>query len=582
MFDYNRLHELLESDLFGGEDASLLSRPLGADYTHNQYVRHSIHGSFYKKLAPLGDSTEADRAALRKFRERLPLVGLKDPSEPLDDLLLDYFGHHLARCLDKSEGISLAEVFAGAVPGPGSSLKQNFGSFFTKYFQGPLSCYSEDLVRYFRAAVSFQPSWAAAEWQRNLEFGIEIVDSSRVFFAKKDKAESRVCATEAGIDMLFQQGIRAIITDDLINYFNLDLTVQKELNVRLAQEGSCSSSSTHPQGFVPISTLDLTSASDSTSLELVNRYVPKSIRLWIMRCRAGTTILPDSSDAVLLPMVSTMGNAFTFPLMTAIFASIVRASYDATGLPFDKNPATRKWGVMGDDIIVPTVVESKVRRLLYLLGYEVNVKKSYSVGPFRESCGGDFFLGRNVRGVYIRSLETVPERYSAINRLNRWSATHGILLTKTVRYLLSNVPAKKNLVPRYEADDAGYHVPSILHGCDGAHYKALVPKVKQRVIPYASGEYQGYGDALYVAILGGYCKSLSVEVPSLLDSALAEMAWPEGRPEETIPAIAFSMRDPGGKVQYRARSRHAMWWDWPGENARSYDDSWDAVVLLNT
>jgi hypothetical protein len=98
-----------------------------------------------------------------------------------------------------------------------------------------------------------------------------------------------------------------------------------------------------------------------------------------------------------------------------------------------------------------------VIRLLDLLGFEVNSNKSFVEGVFRESCGRDYFRGRDVRGVYVKRLESVESRYAVINALNVWSAKTGIPLRKTVRRLVASV--KWLPIPPAENHDAGIRVP---------------------------------------------------------------------------------------------------------------------------
>jgi hypothetical protein len=115
------------------------------------------------------------------------------------------------------------------------------------------------------------------------------------------------------------------------------------------------------------------------------------------------------------------------------------------------------FGVFGDDIVVLKEAYRETVRLLNLLGFQVNEQKSFSEGPFRESCGGDYFNGHQVRGVYLKSLATPASRYVAINRLNAWTAMSGIPLRKTIRRLVKKV--RWLPVPLYENDDAGIKVP---------------------------------------------------------------------------------------------------------------------------
>jgi hypothetical protein len=61
----------------------------------------------------------------------------------------------------------------------------------------------------------------------------------------------------------------------------------------------------------------------------------------------------------------------------------------------------------------------------------VNEEKSFSKGPFRESCGSDYFEGHNVRPYFVRKSDdlTKPELCHLINGLVEVSMPYGLLWT---------------------------------------------------------------------------------------------------------------------------------------------------------
>jgi hypothetical protein len=114
--------------------------------------------------------------------------------------------------------------------------------------------------------------------------------------------------------------------------------------------------------------------------------------------------------------------------------------------------------VFGDDIIVRKDAYDFVTAALELFGFRVNGDKSFNTGNFRESCGGDYYHGFDIRGVYMKHLSTSADVYSIINRLVRWSSRSGIMLHRTIRYLLKQVDF---LPVPWEAGDAeGIKVPT--------------------------------------------------------------------------------------------------------------------------
>jgi hypothetical protein len=91
---------------------------------------------------------------------------------------------------------------------------------------------------------------------------------------------------------------------------------------------------------------------------------------------------------------TSMGNGFCFPLETLIFASICHAAYKESNL-------TQDFRVYGDDIIVRQSVVHRVLELLRHFGFTPNSRKTFTSGPFRESCGTDWHCGVNVRPIFL-------------------------------------------------------------------------------------------------------------------------------------------------------------------------------------
>lgn len=228
-----------------------------------------------------------------------------------------------------------------------------------------------------------------------------------------------------------------------------------------------------------------------------------------------------------LNMISTMGNGYTFPLETLLFAAVVSAAAKVSSVPLLYPHGNRlgNFAVFGDDIIVPPEMVRNVLHLLSLLGFKTNEQKTFVEGPFRESCGRDFYSGHDVRGVYIKSLRTMQDRYVAINGLNLWSAKTGIYLPETVGLLVDSVRFLP--VPPWENADAGIRVPldiarSISHSRSGLFlYKAYKPVTKKLrvmdgeiVCPKGVKPRHYNPDGLLKSLLGGYIRSTSQKIGS--------------------------------------------------------------------
>jgi len=77
----------------------------------------------------------------------------------------------------------------------------------------------------------------------------------------------------------------------------------------------------------------------------------------------------------------------------------------------------------GDDLIVPPEHYHSVTSALRMFGFTPNMKKTFFEGPFRESCGGDYFDGVPVRAAYLEELPDEPQKWIALANSIRRVAT---------------------------------------------------------------------------------------------------------------------------------------------------------------
>lgn len=426
-----------------------------------QFAMMSLRNSLVKKLQP-SDTTEQDKKALELFltvnsncskyipqgAAQLPRLEYDALSEARD--FISRFCMQYDPVWDLAIPLlSLHTITDGLGFGPGASIGSPSDDFLSKVGVSSMSATDPSLQLFFLQAISEDRVWADVESIRLLHRSFEIVPGSRLSFVPKSAVISRTICTEPLLNMMFQKGIGKLLEDRLRLSCGIDLRSQPFKNRLLARIGSETGR---------FGTIDLSSASDSMSLGLVHDFFPDHVVSWLMRSRSPVTILPDGTTCD-LHMVSSMGNAFTFPLQTLFFLSLVYGAYRMLDIKFDR-PTEQSLGsfaVFGDDIIVDSRAYDLVVRLLEICGFKVNVNKSFNTGDFRESCGSDFYKGHNVRGVYIQNLSTKYDCYSAINRLNDWSARHGILLHHVVTRLTKGL--FKLYVPMHEGETAGIRVP---------------------------------------------------------------------------------------------------------------------------
>lgn len=158
-------------------------------------------------------------------------------------------------------------------------------------------------------------------------------------------------------------------------------------------------------------TIDLESASDTVSYELVKLLLPEQWFLLLDSLRSPYTSV--NGKWVKLEKFSSMGNGFTFELETLIFGVIAEVA--SNGQLGDSV------FVYGDDIIVPNDRYHDVVAALKYFGFVPNDKKSFATSCFRESCGGQYFNGVKVQTCKLETLPREPlEWFSLHNGLYRF------------------------------------------------------------------------------------------------------------------------------------------------------------------
>lgn len=202
-------------------------------------------------------------------------------------------------------------------------------------------------------------------------------------FVPKNALTYRIAIIESFLNGMFQLGIGNAIAVRLRSV-GVDIRDQSR-NKTMAATASVLGNE---------ATLDLESASDMKAFQLVKFLLPPD---WfaVSNASRSSSIL---NNGMVVPMekFSTMGNGLTFPLETLIFWALTAAVVPDAEM--------HRVAVYGDDIICPTEYCAGVVRLLELCGFVINKRKSYFSGPFRESCGGDYYSGTNVRPHYQKHL----------------------------------------------------------------------------------------------------------------------------------------------------------------------------------
>lgn len=251
------------------------------------------------------------------------------------------------------------------------------------------------------------------EFETRFMARVEVICYNKLALVPKEADKDRVIASEPLLNQLCQMAADHEMRLKL-RRVGIDLRDQN-LNQQWAREGSLGGSNAR-------CTIDLTNASGSIFVELVREclgFCPdwfiamNAIRSPSYRNPFGTT--PEATERY--HMFSSMGNCVTFPLETLIFASICFAAHKYCG-------TTPDFRCYGDDIIVKQNEALYVLEKLRHMGLKANTAKTFVFGPFRESCGSDWYCGESVRPiVFDTTLSRVEERVRIHNALVRLPRT---------------------------------------------------------------------------------------------------------------------------------------------------------------
>jgi len=346
----------------------------------------------------------------------------------------------------------------------------------------PISC-TKRVTSLLDRYLSYDSLFAEAIQDLNCEFPkqekYQIVEGSRATTVPKSDTIRRMIAIEPTGNMFFQQGLMAMMYTRMREY-GLDVASLPYQHSKLAWRGSITGN---------LATIDFSSASDCVSRDLLEWLIPPN---WFRALdRVTSRRIKIGDEYVDTNMFSTMGNAGTFPLETIIFYSLGMATHLSTTNAKSSFPEFGQRldvSVFGDDCILPTESASRFIEICNSVGFIVNEEKSFfDVEPgFRESCGSDFYRGRDVRPIYFsephmnRRSCFEPWLYTCMNKvIAKYISCFGnlsYLYEKRVfdcfakLFIVHGISVK--LVPCDYPDDAGLKL-----GFDIERFRLIYPRV---------------------------------------------------------------------------------------------------------
>ncbi len=251
---------------------------------------------------------------------------------------------------------------------------------------------------WFKGLAQCRP-WLSDPWT---------VKGNIFFTVPKDGTKFRGCAKEPSINVAYQLDVGRLLKNRLLKTVNIDLRGGQSIHRDLARQGSIDGK---------IATIDMSNASDTMCRAIVKLGLPAEWHELLDSLRSTHTRV--GRQWFRLEKFSSMGNGFTFELETIIFATLARTVIRLQGGSPDEVRC------YGDDLIVPSHHYRGVMAALQFFGFTPNQDKTFAEGPFRESCGGDYWGGVSVRAHYLESIPDEPQKWIALaNGLRRVASAH--------------------------------------------------------------------------------------------------------------------------------------------------------------
>lgn len=359
-------------------------------------------------------SSETDPADVRADRAISKWLYQEDVNSSTEDrLLLTDPGYHILprvtyeRFLRKCQAVILellgdtvpCEALFGGFSGGSSTSRKRTESQPCSKFAGKAHI-TQSATKWWSVVLTE----AKLLWRRGSP-GLKrptVVSGNVMFTVPKSTSIDRVACKEPDLNMFLQKGAGLFIRKQL-RRCGINLNDQTR-NQRLAREGSRTGR---------LATIDLSSASDSVTVELCRQTLPPLWFAYLMDIRSPVTRLPDGTEHV-NTMISSMGNGFTFELESLLFYALARTTSYFLG-------SREVISVYGDDIIIASDIAQDFTDVLHYFGFRVNPEKSFWTGTFRESCGGHYDGGCDISPFYLRSpITRLTDVIRTANALRKW------------------------------------------------------------------------------------------------------------------------------------------------------------------
>lgn len=385
-------------------------------------------------------------------------------------------------------------------------------------------------------------------WKRVIR-GYHVATGSRLSFVPKSSKTERPICIEPTINSILQRGVGTYMKGRLRRH-GCDLRNQNH-NRNLSSFGTITGHAT----------VDFKSASDMISYEVVKWLLPWEWFELLSSLRSESYDYLGKNYA--FNKFSSMGCGFTFELESLIFYATARVCVEHTG---SRKPIS----VYGDDVVIPREALTTFFKVVAMLGFTVNGEKSYSDGPFRESCGLDTWQGRCITPFRIKErIVHDKDIYWLTNSFLSWLAEDEPLTNgadNIIRWLVHLIPRSKRYLIPAGRGDGGF-----LCRYDDAKPRIIWRKRYQsswiaftevqdipvkRAVPKTSSE--------LVALWGTYWIDQTPQPSFQLIGGMLEVDWPM---HQDIGVIGYSLR---GKVRHEKRTVLTQEWVEPLKGVNSF------------
>lgn len=372
------------------------------DYEGERFFRDTLAASLLKKMNGLPCSFDKRARALKKWWNGEH--SCKKTNFRLEPYLASsLFPEEREKAIFSLIGEIRKEVLMLVGPKPPDLLSGRFGPGATYNDRGQNATIPDKMSTdpsLTPGSVWYLPQWLDTKWATALvarQGELSFVRGNRYLTVPKTSLIDRSIAVEPSVNVFFQLSLGRVIRERLRSR-GWDLDRAQEIH----RQTACASSVSREY-----CTLDLSNASDTVSTNLVKLLMPRQWFEALESLRSPFTLV--DGKWVKLEKFSSMGNGYTFELETLIFAAISLVVSRKAGY-------AGKLGddvfCFGDDIIVKDSVYEPLESVLRWFGFEINQEKSFhGSSPFRESCGGDYWLGREVRPFSLKQSPSTPEQY---------------------------------------------------------------------------------------------------------------------------------------------------------------------------